>query len=193
MRIIESDQISSTLKVFQDFNFIHSETALGTTCAHIAENGRMLTVHVPKNAKAQDICYLSRLPKAFAEWLKPPYDAEEEVIRLLTLVFATDKDILDDVLDDQGIMNLSFAEKDAGEIENSDGEEESYDIEVLKRSKDHTSDLHNDRKDTRKVAFTEQGVFNFHGLQSTISNIENAEKALPGDEGWFANFLKSQK
>lgn len=193
MRTIESDQISSTLKLYQGSDVIQSEAVLGTACAHIAESGRELTVYVPKNAKAQEICYISRLPKAFAEWLEPSVYTQEQVVKALTLVFATEKAMLDDILDDQGIMQLSFEDEDAIESEVSDGEEEYYDIEEPKISNGHASDLQDDGKDTRKAAFPQQRVFDFSDLQSALPNLEKADKSLPGKVGLSENDLKSQK
>ncbi|SPJ70393.1 uncharacterized protein FTOL_00121 [Fusarium torulosum] len=193
MRTIESDQISSTLKLYQGSDVIQSEAVLGTACAHIAESGRELTVYVPKNAKAQEICYISRLPKAFAEWLEPSVHTQEQVVKALTLVFATEKAMLDDILDDQGIMQLSFEDEDAIESEVSDGEEEYYDIEEPKISNGHASDLQDDGKDTRKAAFPQQRVFDFNDLQSALPNLEKADKSLPGKVGLSENDLKSQK
>lgn len=188
MRIIESDQILSNLEVRQDPDFIQAEALLGTSCAHITDNGRVLTVYVPKNAKAQKVCYLSGLPKAFTEWLGPSFNVREEVAKILTLVFVSDKAILNDVLDDQGIVKLSFEDKDAIETGSRDEEEAYYNVEEPERSKDHPWDLHNDRKDTRKTPSTKQGVFDFHALQSALLNVDNADKILPRKGGLFANY-----
>lgn len=188
IRTIESDQISSTLKVFQDSQFIESEAALGTACAHISENGGGLTVYVPKNAKAQEICYLSKLPKLFAKWLKPSYHYGQDLVTLLTLVFASDKAILNDILDDQGIVKLSFEDKDVIENGSSDGEEGYFDVEEPSRSKDNAPDLHNDGKDTQKAAFTHKGVFDFNDLKSALPDLDTADGILPGKGGLFGNY-----
>ncbi|KAG5656743.1 hypothetical protein KAF25_010296, partial [Fusarium avenaceum] len=185
MRTFESDRISSTLKVRQESNLIHSEALLGTAYAHIAENGEGLTVYVPKDSKAQEICYLSKLPKAFAQWLMPSFYDEEELTKVLTLVFASDKTILNDVLDDQGIVKLSFEDKDVIENGNSDGEEEYFDVEEPKRSKDNAPDLHNEGKDAQKAAFTQEGIFDVNELKSALPNLDKADRFLPGKGGLF--------
>ncbi|KAM0245885.1 hypothetical protein ACHAP5_005035 [Fusarium lateritium] len=171
-------------------DIITSEAVLGTACAHIAEAGGKLTVYVPKNAKAQDICYLSRLPKAFALWLEPWFYNKAQVVKLLSLVFATDKCILDDILDDHGIMQLSFEDEDTIENESSDGEEEYYDVKEPKRPKDHTLSLNDDGKDTRKADLPRQDVFNLQGLQSALKNLDKADESLPRKGGLFGDYIK---
>ncbi|KIL94318.1 hypothetical protein FAVG1_02881 [Fusarium avenaceum] len=188
MRTIGSDRISSTLKVRQESNLIQSEAALGTACAHIAENGGGLTVYVPKNAKAQEICYLSRLPEAFVKWFWLSPVGNEELVKVLTLAFATDKAILNDVLDDQGIAKLSFEDKDGIENGSSDGEEEYFDVEEPKSSKDHAPDSQTVGKDTQKATSTQPGVFDFNDLKSALPSLDRVDKSLPAKGGLFGNY-----
>ncbi|RBA17408.1 hypothetical protein FPRO05_02132 [Fusarium proliferatum] len=126
MRVVEVERISSVLKIFQ--NKQPFEIPVATANEHIENLTGELTIYVPKERRAQELCFGSVLPRKFAAWLmsssKNPADGpiETDIVKVLTAVFASERFVLDDVLDDQGILTVSFDNQD--EEDNSDEAEE---------------------------------------------------------------------
>ncbi|KAI1054575.1 hypothetical protein LB506_010651 [Fusarium annulatum] len=126
MRVVEVERISSVLKIFQ--NRQSFEIPVATANEHIEDSTGELTIYVPKERRAQELCFGSVLPRKFAAWLmrssKSPTDGliETDIVKVLTAVFASERFVLDDVLDDQGILTVSFDNRD--EEDNSDEAEE---------------------------------------------------------------------
>ncbi|QGI77141.1 unnamed protein product [Fusarium fujikuroi] len=126
MRVVEVERISSVLKIFQ--NKQPFEVPVATANEHIEDSTGQLTIYVPKERRAQELCFGSVLPRKFAAWLmrtsKSPTDGliETDIVKVLTAVFASERFVLDDVLDDQGILTVSFDNQD--EEDNSDEAEE---------------------------------------------------------------------
>ncbi|CVK88266.1 uncharacterized protein FPRN_02199 [Fusarium proliferatum] len=126
MRVVEVERISSVLKIFQ--NKQSFEIPVATANEHIENSTGELTIYVPKERRAQELCFGSVLPRKFAAWLmsssKNPADGpiETDIVKVLTAVFASERFVLDDVLDDQGILTVSFDNQD--EEDNSDEAEE---------------------------------------------------------------------
>ncbi|KAF5589156.1 ATPase-like ATP-binding domain-containing protein [Fusarium pseudocircinatum] len=126
MRVVEVERISSVLKIFQ--NKQSFEIPVATANEHIDDSTVNLTIYVPKERRAQELCFGSVLPRKFAAWLmrspKSPADGpvETDIVKVLTAVFASERFVLDDVLDDQGILTVSFDNQD--EEDNSEEAEE---------------------------------------------------------------------
>ncbi|KAF5570430.1 ATPase-like ATP-binding domain-containing protein [Fusarium phyllophilum] len=126
MRVVEVERISSVLKIFQ--NKQSFEIPVATANEHIEDSTGNLTIYVPKERRAQELCFGSVLPRKFAAWLmrssKSLTDGpvETDIVKVLTAVFASERFVLDDVLDDQGILTVSFDNED--EEDNSDEVEE---------------------------------------------------------------------
>ncbi|KAF5970597.1 hypothetical protein FBULB1_9625 [Fusarium bulbicola] len=126
MRVVEVEKISSVLKIFQ--NKQSFEIPVATANEHIEDSTGNLTIYVPEERRAQELCFGSILPRKFAAWLmrspKSPADVpvETDIVKVLTAVFASERFVLDDVLDDQGILTVSFHNED--EEDNNDEAEE---------------------------------------------------------------------
>ncbi|KAF5723346.1 hypothetical protein FMUND_1980 [Fusarium mundagurra] len=126
LRVVEVEKISSVLKIFQ--NKQSFEIPVATANEHIEDSTGNLTIYVPKDRRAQELCFASVLPRKFAAWLmrssKNLIDGpvETDIVKVLTAVFASERFVLDDVLDDQGILTVSFDNQD--EEYNSDETEE---------------------------------------------------------------------
>ncbi|KAG4288696.1 hypothetical protein FPRO06_03518 [Fusarium proliferatum] len=122
MRVVEVERISSMLKIFQ--NKQPFEIPVATANEHIEDSTGELKIYVPKERRAQELCFGSVLPRKFAAWLmrssKNPTDGpiETDIVKVLTAVFASERFVLDDVLDDQGILTVPFDNQD--EEDNSD-------------------------------------------------------------------------
>ncbi|KAH7173247.1 uncharacterized protein B0J16DRAFT_405610 [Fusarium flagelliforme] len=138
MDVREVDEISSVLKMNQNGQVFESKVAIASE--HIAETGGRLTVYVPREPKKQDICFGSVLPRKLAAWLmRHPTthvtaNVEVDSIFALTSIFASDKSVLGEILEDQGIIQISF---------DNDDEDESLPVE--ENEEDADTDLPPDR------------------------------------------------
>ncbi|KAF5659023.1 hypothetical protein FHETE_9651 [Fusarium heterosporum] len=134
MRVVEVERISSVLKIFQ--NREPFEIPVTTANEHIDDSTGKLTIYVPKERRAQELCFGSVLPRKLAAWLlrptKSPNDGsfETDAVKVLTAIFASERFVLDDVLDDQGIFRVPFKNQDEednrNEAEDAGQEEEGY-------------------------------------------------------------------
>ncbi|KAJ4011027.1 hypothetical protein NW766_007659 [Fusarium irregulare] len=119
MDVREVDEISSVLKMNQ--NGHPAESRVATASEHISEIGGKLTIYVAKEPKAQDISFGSVLPRKLASWLMMNPNTnrlgsvEAEMVSALTSIFASDKSVLDEILDDQGIIQIPFDNDDEDE------------------------------------------------------------------------------
>lgn len=90
-----------------------------------------LTIYVPRELRAQELCFGSVLPRKLAGWLmqrsipdgEGPVEVEVDAVNALTSIFACDQSVLDDILDDQCIIQVSLENKDQG-YDDEDGEQE---------------------------------------------------------------------
>ena len=119
MDIREVDEISSVLKMNQ--NGHPAESRVATASEHISEIGGKLTIYVANEPKTQDISFGSVLPRKLASWLMMNTNTnrlesvEAEMVSALTSIFASDKSVLDEILDDQGIIQIPFDNDDEDE------------------------------------------------------------------------------
>lgn len=119
MRVLEVDGISSVLEMFQNKQLFRVEVA--TANEHIDDRtSEGLTIYVPKELRAQELCFGSVLPRKLAGWLmrhsKPDgeglVEVEVDAVNAFTSIFACDQSVLDDILDDQGIIQVPLENKD---------------------------------------------------------------------------------
>jgi hypothetical protein len=124
MVVKEVDEITSILKINQN-NHPYTAT-LSTAREHIDETSRDVVVFVPRERRAQEICFGSVLPRKFASWLmRHPVtnidgNVEVDMVTALTSIFASDRCGLDEILDDQGIIQVTF-EDDEDDERNDEG------------------------------------------------------------------------
>ncbi|EXK82283.1 hypothetical protein FOQG_13309 [Fusarium oxysporum f. sp. raphani 54005] len=116
MKVLEVEGISSVLKLSQ--NSGRYEARLSTASEHIDEPAGNLTIYVPRDRRVQEVCFGSVLPRKFAAWLmRNPHtnidgNVEVDIINALTSIFASDRAVLDEILDDQGMIQLQFEDPD---------------------------------------------------------------------------------
>ncbi|PNP78159.1 hypothetical protein FNYG_08476 [Fusarium nygamai] len=137
MEVLEVEGISSVLKLSQSGR--KYEARLTTASEHIDEPAGNLTIYVPRDRRAQEICFGSVLPRKFAAWLmRNPHtnidgNVEVDIINALTSIFASDRAVLDEILDDQGMIQLHFEDPDEYLNQDEMGDERADDS--------HASDL----------------------------------------------------
>ncbi|KAI3587893.1 hypothetical protein IWW34DRAFT_876290 [Fusarium oxysporum f. sp. albedinis] len=108
--------ISSVLKLSQ--NSGRYLARLSTASKHIDEPAGNLTIYVPRDRRAQEVCFGSVLPRKFAAWLmRNPHtnidgNVEVDIINALTSIFASGRAVLDEIIDDQGMIQLQFEDPD---------------------------------------------------------------------------------
>ncbi|KAF5532469.1 hypothetical protein FMEXI_12426 [Fusarium mexicanum] len=123
--------ISSVLRLSQ--NGRQYEARLSTASEHIDEPAGSLTIYVPRNRREQEICFGSVLPRKFAAWLmRNPHtnidgNVEVDIINALTSIFASDRAVLDEILDDQGMIQLQFEDPVKHLNEDETGDEKAED------------------------------------------------------------------
>ncbi|KAF4446685.1 hypothetical protein F53441_9727 [Fusarium austroafricanum] len=126
MKVLEVDEISSVLKMSQNRK-LYQDT-ISTASEHIDERGGALTIYVPRGRREQEICFGSVLPRKLAAWLMRDPDTnidghiESEAVNALTSILASERSFLDEILDDQGIIQLPFEDldEDSNEVEAED-------------------------------------------------------------------------
>ncbi|RGP66278.1 hypothetical protein FSPOR_6656 [Fusarium sporotrichioides] len=121
MKVVKVDCISIDLCVCQDDNAFESKPSK-KALAHLSTRKDNLTIYVDYDDNNKQLCFHSVLPRKFQEWLM--LDGEQshkgvsfEVTNALTSIFASDVAILDDILEDQGIAQVSFENQDIVEPE----------------------------------------------------------------------------
>lgn len=129
-RVVETDTLSTTLRIMQDGSWISVDSESGSV--HIAESTSSLTVYVPTDKRARKISLTSVLPAAYAEWLMlDPTDnrqfaVADDMKTTLMSVFACPASALNVILDRYGIYKLSsFSDEGDGlSTEDDDSDEE---------------------------------------------------------------------
>ncbi|KAF4495856.1 hypothetical protein FAGAP_7989 [Fusarium agapanthi] len=131
MKFLEVEGISSVLRLSQ--NGRQYEARLSTASEHIDEPAGSLNIYVPRHRRAQEICFGSVLPRKFAAWLmRNPHtnidgNVEVDIINALTSIFASDRAVLDEILDDQGMIQLQFEDPDKHLNKDETGDEQAED------------------------------------------------------------------
>ncbi|RKK76347.1 hypothetical protein BFJ69_g6997 [Fusarium oxysporum] len=112
LRVVEVSKMSSALEMVQDEQIIRSTPK--PTVAHISNNTTDFTIYVPNDKKAQQRCLFSALPRVLEKWLRQDNYSRHtsEVLSSLTSVIASDISVLDEILEDQGIIELPFERHD---------------------------------------------------------------------------------
>ncbi|KAF5228970.1 hypothetical protein FANTH_14368 [Fusarium anthophilum] len=157
MRVVEVEKISSVLRIFQ--NKQSFEIPVATANEHIEDSTGNLTIYVPKERRAQELCFGSVLPRKFAAWLmrssKSTTDGpvETDIVKVLTAVFASERFVLDDVLDDQGILTVSFDNEDE-EDNNDEAEEHQVEDQEEEGQEQRLSDSRLETDDTSPEQLT---------------------------------------
>ncbi|KAF5654792.1 hypothetical protein F25303_1136 [Fusarium sp. NRRL 25303] len=132
MKVLEVEGISSVLRLSQ--NGRKYEATLSTASEHIVEPAGNLTIYVPRDRRTQEKCFGSVLPRKFAAWLmRNPHtnidgNVEVDIINALTSIFACERAVLDEILDDQGIIQLHFEDPDLDLNQNEMVDEQAEDV-----------------------------------------------------------------
>ncbi|KAI6760419.1 hypothetical protein HG530_009279 [Fusarium avenaceum] len=140
MAVKEVDEITSTLQINQSG---HSHTAtLSTAREHIDDSAEdAVIIFVPRDRRAQEICFGSVLPRKFASWLmRHPISGkvDADLVTALTSVFASDRCGVDEILDDQGIIQVEF--EDDEDEEHDDEEHGGYEQEEATAARSQETD-----------------------------------------------------
>ncbi|KAF5968163.1 hypothetical protein FBULB1_10869 [Fusarium bulbicola] len=109
LRVIEVSNISCALEITQGQKAIRSTPQSVT--AYISDDDLNFTIYVAKDKKKK---IFSDLPRILEEWLRKDRDRCHtfEVISSLTSIVASDISVLDEILEDQGIIELPFENDD---------------------------------------------------------------------------------
>ncbi|KAH7166472.1 hypothetical protein EDB81DRAFT_713041 [Dactylonectria macrodidyma] len=145
MTVIEIEGISSVLEIFQNRQSFQVEVT--TANVHIDdETSEELTIYVPKKRREREFCFCSVLPRKLAAWLmRHPTSLEEGPVEIdaviaLTSIFACDQSVLDDILDYQGILQVTFENEDEGHDDEDEDEVEDEGREEEQEQEQQQSD-----------------------------------------------------
>ncbi|KAJ6007726.1 hypothetical protein N7540_011702 [Penicillium herquei] len=111
-----TDNIVSTLRIVQDGRSADVEETIAKL--HIAETPSGLTIYIPRDRKAQEICFCDILPKKIVDWLMrdPTTQILEpfgpDMLRIVIMVFSIHPVAIDSVLDREGITEVDIANED---------------------------------------------------------------------------------
>ncbi|KZF20943.1 hypothetical protein L228DRAFT_223072 [Xylona heveae TC161] len=165
--VVETTGISSVLQISQDGQLAEVTETIGDM--HIDDGSSGLTIYVPMDKKAQDFCFASPLPTHLADWLmrNPTTQicdkVESELITALTTLLYADFSIVDDILDRQGIIQVSVPYEDA-EIVGDDAERLVHPVDEDAPSSQqyeisdqlHTESLDEDEASPQKYEISDQ-------------------------------------
>jgi hypothetical protein len=101
LQIIEIEGITSVERITQNGQELRTPTR--EAYCHFVEFPERLIIYVPKEKEAQEICFRTFLPKKLAGWLMHPEgqktgNVDFEMVNALTSLFASDEDLIDDIL-----------------------------------------------------------------------------------------------
>ncbi|KAI1418939.1 hypothetical protein F5Y12DRAFT_780524 [Xylaria sp. FL1777] len=119
--VLESDEIKSELHIQEDDCTLKVEQFQAEL--HIDAIGDTLRIYVPKDTVRQDICFLYNLPSALYKWMMEDSDAavsiqeSEQAKRIIQSVLTANPSSLELLLEKEGVVELSFPEKQALEEE----------------------------------------------------------------------------
>ncbi|OBS26195.1 hypothetical protein FPOA_00136 [Fusarium poae] len=122
-KFVKIDSILTYMVVVQDDERIKSKGS-PKTLAHISSDfDGDITIYVDYNDNNKQLCLFSVLPRKIQQWLMQDKgrSCDFEVTNALTLIFASDVAILDEVLEDQGIVKVSFENLDNDEVTTNGG------------------------------------------------------------------------
>lgn len=115
MKIAKVDNMSIDLLLCQDDEVFTSRSSQ-KTIAYISEHIDSMAIYVTYDDSNEQLCLFSILPRKLQQWLMQDLRSRcfnsFEVTNAFTSIFASDVDILDDILDDQGIARLPFENLD---------------------------------------------------------------------------------
>ncbi|KAF0643247.1 hypothetical protein FPSE5266_06898 [Fusarium pseudograminearum] len=115
LKVAKVDNMSIDLLLYQDDEVFTSRSSQ-KTIAYISEHIDSMAIYVNYDDNNEKLCLFSTLPRKLQQWLMQDLGSlcfePFEVTNALTSIFACDVGILDDILDDQGMAQLSFENLD---------------------------------------------------------------------------------
>lgn len=115
-RIEATDGVFSILRISQDGVVADVEELIGKL--HISEEPSGLVVYVPKDKKAQELCFCDLLPKQLTDWLmrdpatQIPDNIESDAITVISMILSIDPSATDLILERQGIIEIDVPNED---------------------------------------------------------------------------------
>lgn len=100
--VYESDGITKTLDLSYGYRTIKSSNERATF--HLEDKNGVLRLFVPKDKAQREKCYLTQLPKAILRYLF--FDDIPEASCFLLLILHASTDVLDEILEEEGIAKF---------------------------------------------------------------------------------------
>ncbi|OQE11913.1 hypothetical protein PENFLA_c069G02111 [Penicillium flavigenum] len=111
-----TDGIVSILRISQDGKVADVEELVGKL--HISEEASRLSIYVPRDRKAQELCFCDLLPKQLVDWLmRDPTTqildkVENDAINVMSMILNIHPSATDLVLERQGIVEVDIPNED---------------------------------------------------------------------------------
>ncbi|KAL5362015.1 hypothetical protein BJX96DRAFT_153271 [Aspergillus floccosus] len=115
-RIEATDGVFSILRISQDGVVVDVEELIGKL--HISEEPSGLVVYVPKDKKAQELCFCDLLPKHLIDWLmrdpatQIPDNIESDAVTIISIILSIDPSATDLILERHGIVEIDVPNED---------------------------------------------------------------------------------
>lgn len=112
-----TDGIVSILRISQDGKVADVEELIGKL--HISEEASRLTIYVPRDKKAQELCFCDLLPRQLVDWLmRDPTTQildkiESDAVNVMTMILSIDPSATDLVLERQAVIEVDIPNDDS--------------------------------------------------------------------------------
>jgi hypothetical protein len=112
-----TDNITTVLRIAQDGRVADVEETVAKL--HISEHASRLTIYLPRDRKAQEICFCDLLPRQIVDWLmRDPTTQiletlEADMVKIIIMMFSIHPSAIDLVLDREGVTEVDIANEDS--------------------------------------------------------------------------------
>ncbi|RFU80710.1 hypothetical protein TARUN_1479 [Trichoderma arundinaceum] len=127
VKIFETDKISCVLYISQDGNEYTYEKSVSEL--HLQEHNTDLEIFIPQDEKRRERCLAHALPTRLFQWIiadattKTSSGANGQHYLIVKDVLRENLELVSDILDEEGIVNVHIEDVDASDDDDSDGED----------------------------------------------------------------------
>lgn len=114
--VYESEGFQSTLVLYYGDIAVNAQS--GNGLVHIEVQSDTLKIYIPRDPLDQEKCYRTELPKVLSRHLGI---RDEKALQTFRTIFTTSEEILESVLNDDGVIPFSLPDSQEAESQSSDG------------------------------------------------------------------------
>lgn len=113
-----ADNIVTLLRIAQGGRSVDVEETVAKL--HISEQESLLSIYLPRDRKAQELCYCDLLPRKIVDWLMrdpvtqilEPIDAD--MVKVMIMICSIHPSAVDLILDREGVAEIDITNEDIG-------------------------------------------------------------------------------